>query len=123
MPEPPSESAIVREIVTELGRLGYEVLAVGQRKAKGSGTAVGYPDLSVRRVGWPRGLACLIEVKSEGGELRPEQQDLHERDWSFVARSADSALCSLRAFELSIGEDAAAERIERRIRIMRGGGR
>ena len=118
MPEPLplSESAIVRAIIDELGRMGYEVLVVGQRKAKGSGTSTGYPDLSVRRQGWPQGLALLLEAKTADGELSPEQEKLHARGWSHVPRSTEDALLALYRTECALGEDGAAQRLARRLK-------
>lgn len=113
MPEPLSEAAIVRAIIDELAALGYETLVVGQRKAKGSGTTTGYPDLSVRRQGWPKGLALLLEAKTDAGELRPEQADLHGRGWSYVARSTEEALKAVYRTECALGEDGAARRLSR----------
>ncbi len=78
---------------------GYEVAKVGQFRADGSGTTVGYPDMSFRRPSWPRGLVCLIEVKTKTGSLSPEQQKLNDAGWSFVARSVDDALVLLDIFE------------------------
>jgi hypothetical protein len=118
MPEPLSEAAIVQAIIDELAALGYETLVVGQRKAKGSGTTTGYPDLSVRRQGWPQGLALLLEAKTADGTLRPEQADLHERGWSFVPRSAYDALLALWRTECAMGEDGAAQKVQRRLRGM-----
>jgi hypothetical protein len=115
------EPAVVKDITATLGRLGYETLCVGQRKARGSGTTTGYPDLSVRRGGWPKGLCCLLEAKTEAGELRTEQQDLHERGWSFVVRSPREALLAIRVCEMAMGEVGAAERIERALKTMGGG--
>ncbi|MBB6053330.1 hypothetical protein [Armatimonas rosea] len=82
---------------------GFEVAKVGQFRADGSGTTVGYPDMSFRRPSWPRGLVCLIEVKTKAGVLSPEQQKLNDQGWSFVARSTDEALVLLDIFERSFG--------------------
>lgn len=122
MPEPLSEAAIVRAIIDEMAALGYETLVVGQRKAKGSGTTTGYPDLSVRRQGWPKGLALLLEAKTDTGELRPEQADLHGRGWSHVVRSAYDAMRSVYQTECAIGETGASSRVARRMAVIREGG-
>lgn len=82
---------------------GFEVAKVGQYRADGSGTTVGYPDMSFRRPSWPRGLVCLVEVKTKTGQLTPEQETLNAQGWSFVARSVEEALVLLEIFELSIG--------------------
>lgn len=82
---------------------GFDVAKVGQHRADGSGTTVGYPDMSFRRPSWPRGLVCLIEVKTRAGVLSPEQQKLNDQGWSFVARSSDEALVLLDIFEKGAG--------------------
>jgi hypothetical protein len=78
---------------------GYLVAKVGQHRADGSGTTVGYPDLSVRRSGWPCGMACLIEVKTKGGRLSTEQEKLFDAGWSYVVWSVEGAMEALDAFE------------------------
>ena len=93
------ESELVDEILDAAKERGYLCCAVGQNKAKGSGTTIGYPDLSFRRKGWPRGMACLIEVKAEGGKLSPEQTELFNAGWSIVTWSVDGALEALEEFE------------------------
>ena len=82
---------------------GFEVAKVGQHRADGSGTTVGYPDMSFRRPSWPRGLVCLIEIKTKTGALSPEQQKLSDQGWSFVAKSVEDALVLLDIFERSFG--------------------
>lgn len=93
------ESDLVTDITKALEGQGYLVAVVGQHKAKGSGTTVGYPDMSVRRQAWPDGLACLLEVKTAQGELSPEQEDLLKRGWSYVVRSVSGAMSALTRFE------------------------
>lgn len=110
-----SESAIVRAIIDELAALGYETLVVGQRKAKGSGTTTGYPDLSVRRQGWPKGLALLLEAKTDTSELRPEQAELHGRGWSHVVRDPYDAMRSVYQTECALGEQGASAKVSRRM--------
>lgn len=93
------ESDLVADITKALQEQEYLVAVVGQHKAKGSGTTVGYPDLSVRRRTWPDGLACLIEVKTATGELSGEQEDLLKLGWSYVVRSVAGAMSALTCFE------------------------
>ena len=87
-----SEDDLVEKIRRALEGLGYEMCVVGQRKAKGSGTTVGYPDLSVRHPRWPVGNVLLLEAKTAEGRLSPEQEDLHGRGWSVVVRSVEDAV-------------------------------
>lgn len=89
------ERTIVARIISKLEEAGYDVCVVGQRQARGSGSTEGYPDLSVRRSTWPRGLCVLLEVKTATGKLRPAQQELHDDGWSHVVRSAEDALAAL----------------------------
>jgi hypothetical protein len=96
------EAKLVADITEALKAQGYLVAVVGQRKAKGSGTTVGYPDMSVRRARWPRGLACLLEVKTATGELRQEQETLHAAGWSYEVRSVADVLTALTAFEVDV---------------------
>lgn len=93
------EAALVADIIHALKLNGYGACVVGQLRAKGSGTTIGYPDLSVRHPSYPRGLACLIEVKTAEGTLSTEQEDLHKDGWSHVVRSVQEALSTLLAFE------------------------
>lgn len=97
------EADLVALIEYAAQQCGFEVAKVGQHRADGSGTTVGYPDMSFRRPSWPRGLVCLIEIKTKTGTLTTEQQKLNDTGWSFVARSADEALVLLDIFERSIG--------------------
>lgn len=97
------EADLVALIEFAAQQRGFEVAKVGQHRADGSGTTLGYPDMSFRRPSWPRGLVCLIEIKTKTGVLSPEQQKLNDQGWSFVARSADEALVLLDIFERSIG--------------------
>jgi hypothetical protein len=96
------ESDLVADITKALREQGYLVAVVGQHKAKGSGTTVGYPDMSVRRRTWPDGLVCLIEVKTASGELSGEQEELLKLGWSYVVRSVDGAISALTRFESEV---------------------
>jgi hypothetical protein len=96
------ESELVADITKALKEQGYLVCVVGQYKAKGSGTTVGYPDMSIRRRTWPRGLTCLLEVKTASGALSPEQETLHADGWSYEARSVAEAVSALTRFESEV---------------------
>jgi hypothetical protein len=58
--------------------MGGFLAVVGQRKAKGSGTTKGYPDLTLIC----SGKVLLIEAKGPTGRLTPDQI-------AFIARCAD----------------------------------
>ena len=112
------EARIVDAITDAATALGYRVARVGQGIARGSGTTVGYPDLSIRRRGWPVGVVCLVEVKTLRGRLSEEQQALHDQGWSFVARDARQALLALYRTECVLGETLAASRVSAVVKQM-----
>lgn len=88
-----TERLLVARIISKLESAGYEVLRVGQYKAKGSGTDEGYPDLSCRHPAtFPPGIACLLEVKTADGRVRKRQAELNAAGWSHIVRSAEQAL-------------------------------
>lgn len=95
------ESDLVADITAAAQQRGYRVCKVGQHRANGSGTTVGYPDMSFHRPEWPRGMVCLIEVKTSEGTLTKEQEGLHTDGWSYVAYSVEEAMEALTAFRLS----------------------
>lgn len=95
---PSMEKDLVQDIRTHLEALGYLVATVGQYRAKGSGTTVGYPDMSIRHALWPRGMALLLEVKTKAGKPSSEQERLHSVGWSYIVRSVDDAVDAVRAF-------------------------
>ena len=97
-----AESELVATITKALQHQGYLICVVGQLHAKGSGTTVGYPDMSVRRRAWPDGMACLLEVKTATGDLSGEQEDLLKLGWSYVVRSVAGALLALTRFESAV---------------------
>ena len=111
-----AESAIVRDIIAELGALGYEPVEIGQRKAKGSGTTVGCPDFLFRRQNWPTGIWCAMEAKTARGRVRPEQQTLADRNGVCIVRSVEDALVALYRTECALGEDGAAGRLSRKLK-------
>lgn len=95
------ESDLVALIEFAAQERGFLVCKVGQHRADGSGTTVGYPDMSFRRPEWPRGMVCLIEVKTSEGTLTKEQSELHTDGWSYVAYSVEEAMEALTAFRMS----------------------
>ncbi len=98
------ESDLVESIIAAVTERGYVLCSIGQRNTKGSGTTIGYPDLSVRRSGWPCGMTCLIEVKTKDGRLSPDQQKLFNAGWSYVVWSVDGALEALEAFDEQVAQ-------------------
>lgn len=81
------EKDLVQECSAWLEGNGFEVAVVGQHQAQGSGTTVGYPDLSLRHPVWPRGIWVVVELKTATGTLSPEQEALWRRGGSHVAYS------------------------------------
>lgn len=87
-----AESDVVDAIQGEFEGRGWRVLRVGQRRAKGSGTTVGCPDLFLRDPGWPRAMWFGCEVKGPGGHVRPEQQALADAEGIIIVRSVTEAV-------------------------------
>jgi hypothetical protein len=87
---PVLEKDLCRQIVAALRRKGFTVLEVGQLIARGSGTTVGTPDLFVSRPSW--GLWQAMEVKTEKGRIRPEQQAIAATGLSAIVRSVSQAI-------------------------------
>lgn len=94
-----AESELVAAIKKALTAQGYLSCQIGQIKAKGSGTTIGYPDLDFRRSSWPRGMSCHLEVKTSTGAMEPEQAALYADGWSYVVRSVAEAVSALTRFE------------------------
>lgn len=93
------EDTLVSEIKRILHDLGYMVAVIGQRKAKGSGTTVGFPDMAVRHRQWPECVMVGIEVKIPTGRLSPEQEGMEALGWFRVARSVEDALHIVAQYE------------------------
>jgi len=81
------EDELAQECIKWLESEGYQWAVVGQKDARGSGTTVGYPDLSLRSPSWPRGFWVLVELKTSEGTLSKEQEGIHDDGGSFVVRS------------------------------------
>ena len=89
------EAKLVHAICQELERRGYTVLRVGQHVAAGSGTTTGTPDLFVTHPAWQRWAGPVwigIEVKTDTGQLTPEQADLARDCGVPTVRSVEEAV-------------------------------
>lgn len=111
------EDELVTDCINWLTRNGFRSAVVGQLNAKGSGTTVGYPDLSFRRSDWPRGFWVLVELKNFEGTLSDEQFILWEAGGSFVVRSVRElalvvAFCDARA-EVMIAAERLAQKVSK----------
>lgn len=79
--DPATERDLARQCREVARRMGALLLEVGQRRARGSGTTVGFPDLVLVCAGQVR----LVELKRPaapgrpGGRLSPAQLELIER--------------------------------------------
>lgn len=105
------EDELAQDCQNWLTRNGFRSAVVGQLKAKGSGTTVGYPDLSFRRAEWPRGFWVLVELKNAEGSLSDEQFTLWEAGGSFVVRSVRELALVARRGEALASVMIAAEKL------------
>ena len=101
----PSEDEIQGQIVQGLRALCFTVLVTTVRPKRcpqcqrwgkeGSGATKGIPDLFFSRQEWGNRLYGA-EIKSATGRLRPEQKVLADRGMTFVWRSLEDALETLK---------------------------
>ena len=89
------EFQLVADITAAAKSEGWTVKVIGQKKAKGSGTSVGFPDMAFRRPEWDISVWVMIETKTAEGKLTPEQEEIHKERGSFVARSVGAAMSHL----------------------------
>lgn len=96
-----SESELQGQIKSALRRLGYICLDTStygsarvMRQARMGGNSKATPDLLVTHDLWPRWMWLGMEVKTETGKLKPEQQELADKDRICVVRSIDDAVYS-----------------------------
>lgn len=84
------EKLLVARIVHVLESRGCTVIQTGQRKAKGSGTTVGCPDLFVTCEEFEFWVG--MEVKTAEGRPSTEQQALIDKGWVQLVRNEKEAL-------------------------------
>jgi hypothetical protein len=87
-----TEASIQNTLKEALEACGYivgEVAKTRSRRAAGAwtGTTPGLPDLFVTHPDWHDAMWVGIELKTETGKLRPEQEKLHGLGRTVVARS------------------------------------
>lgn len=128
-----SELAIQNQSVTLLQALGYVVMETGKSRSKQKcktcgtysyatgwqGNTVGLPDMYIHSTNWPRGVAIAIEMKTEKGEIRPEQLKLAEQGLINICRSTSCVLQVIEKYEQSICNEMQVDRI-RKIKEING---
>lgn len=90
-----AEADVVKAIVAAIRASGGCVLEVGQRKAKGSGSTPGTPDLFAWIPPMADGTWVGLEVKRPGGRIRPEQLALAQRGRIRIVDSVEAAMAAL----------------------------
>lgn len=114
-----NEATLVDAITKTFEALGYRVMEVCQRGGFGSGTTVGYPDLSVRHDAWPPLIWALLEVKTDKGVVSPAQEAIRASGGSAVVRSVGQALVRISDHELlNRDDDGAMARVRRIERVL-----
>ncbi len=94
---PPLEKEIQADMISALGRMGFDVYNLSQARA--SMQTPGLLDLYVRHDGWS--IAGWIEVKRPGEKATPEQQYFMDREaehgrWAVLVTSLAELLNELR---------------------------
>ena len=105
-----SEAEVQKLIKEGLKTAGYTVMDTAvygspriMRAAKQGGTTKGLPDLFVTHDSWPTGIFIGLEVKTEKGALKPEQQELLDRGRIAVVRSFEDAYRAVQDYEAELG--------------------
>ena len=103
------EAQLVADITAAAKSEGWTVKVIGQKKAKGSGTSVGFPDMAFRRPEWPCAVWVMIETKTADGRLTPEQEEIRKANGSYIARSVSTAMSCLAEAKRDLDEDDPAK--------------
>ena len=104
--KPKTEQSIQEDVVKMLRALGYTVLvhnagirkeAAAALKAAGIHKGAifqtpGCPDISYRKPSWDQGCWCMVELKTETGQMSPAQQVIHDAGGSWLCRSVDDVI-------------------------------
>lgn len=93
-----SEAELQRQIVEALEVMRFKVLVTTVKirskdpRHHRTGQSKGIPDLIVSKEQWIKGIWLGLEVKSENGRVRPEQQELARLGRIVIVRSLDEAI-------------------------------
>ena len=122
-----SEKQLQTQVVYLLKLLGYTVMETGKSRSKQKckacgamsyatgwqGNTAGLPDLYIHSSKWPTALAVAIELKTQTGTVRKEQQELYEKGLSSICRSITCVLNALLRIETLLNNSEMIEKIER----------
>lgn len=93
-----SEAELQRQIVEALEVMRFKVLVTTVKirsknpKHHRTGQSKGIPDVIISKPQWMEGIWLGLEVKSENGRVRPEQQELARLGRIVIVRSLDEAI-------------------------------
>jgi hypothetical protein len=122
-----SEATLQHQVVYLLRTLGYTIMESGKGRSKQrcakcghssyatgwQGNTVGLPDLYIHSIKWPRGVALAIEMKTQTGSVRKEQQELAEKGLVFICRSVGCVINALIQQERQLNNEIEVDTLQK----------
>lgn len=107
------EALFQNQICMMLRACGYTVIEIGKARAKSrcrscgvyqyatgwQGNTVGAPDLYVHSKHWPIPIGVGLELKTEKGAVRTEQQKIADDNMTVICRTVDDVINAMRKVE------------------------
>lgn len=122
-----TESQLQKTVVNCLSSLGYQVMETGKARSKVTckacgfksyatgwqGNTVGIPDLYIHNKLWTHPIAVPIELKTQTGGVRKEQQIFEDIKITTICRSLADVLYLLQKLESHIGCDSTITKLRK----------
>ena len=124
--KPITEKQLQLSIVQALQLLGYTVFETGKTRTKvlcptcktrhyatgWQGNTIGVPDIYIHHRLWKIPIGLGIELKTEKGTVRTQQQIFADLNVTHISRSLDDVLNILHTVELVVGNDTTRKKLE-----------
>lgn len=121
-----TEKQLQLSIVRALQLLGYTVFETGKTRTKvlcptcktrhyatgWQGNTIGVPDIYIHHRLWKIPIGLGIELKTEKGTIRTQQQIFADLNVTHISRSLDDVLNILHTVELVVGNDTTRKKLE-----------
>jgi hypothetical protein len=121
-----TEKQLQSSIVRALQLLGYTVFETGKTRTKvlcptcktrhyatgWQGNTIGVPDIYIHNRLWKIPVGLGIELKTEKGTVRIQQQIFADLNVTHISRSLDDVLNILHTVELVVGNDTTRKKLE-----------
>jgi hypothetical protein len=118
------EAVFQQQVRTLLSACGYTVIEVGKSRGKTrcptcktyhystgwQGNTIGAPDIYIHRKEW-HGLAVGIELKTEKGVVRKEQQELATQELTTICRSLEDVVDVIKRIDSRMNLESKLEKI------------